>query len=194
MLREIKKKGRRLGKEKRGLSEMVGYVLLIGIAISLSILVFTWMKLRIPKPTEYCPEDISLIIESYNCSEGNINLVLKNQGLFNIKGFFIRGSYSEGERPTKIMEYIEPDNPGEFILLGEDSDGAYNFPGNLEPGDKYGDDDNGWAKFEISEDELYSILIEPCIFDEEKNVKILCDNAIIIQDVDPDLCVRTGSD
>jgi len=84
---------------RKAVSEIISYVLLIVIALGISATVYQWMSTRIPSVSEICPEDISLYIKSYNCSHddkcssGNcLNLIIKNNGNFNIDGFFIRTS------------------------------------------------------------------------------------------------------
>ncbi len=73
---------------------MVGYVLLIIIAITLSVFVYTWLKKQVPKDTNECEVDVSLIIEKYGCDSAKkeFNLTVKNNGFFSISGFYIRVS------------------------------------------------------------------------------------------------------
>ena len=81
-------------KNKKAISEVVGYVLLISITIALSVLVFGWLKFYVNiGETEKCPEGVSLVIRSYNCSTdfgGRIAIVLQNKGLFNVAGFSLK--------------------------------------------------------------------------------------------------------
>ena len=82
----------RLIRNRKALSEIVGYVLLIVIAISLSILVFAWLKGYIIKPEKTCPDGISISLDDYSCADKVINLTLKNTGYFNIDGYLVRVS------------------------------------------------------------------------------------------------------
>lgn len=78
-------------KNKRGISIIIGYVILITIAISLSVLVFNWLRFYVsPETEETCPEGVSLIIQDYSCANQKLNITLKNKGLFNISGFILR--------------------------------------------------------------------------------------------------------
>ena len=83
-----------ISKNKKGLSIVVSYVLLIGISIGLSVLVYTWMKNYTPRESLECPDgtSMSIVREIYNCSTGILNLTLKNNGRFSIYGFYIKGS------------------------------------------------------------------------------------------------------
>ena len=78
---------------KRGVSLMIGYVLLVVIAIGLSVAVFAYLKLYLPKDEPKCYDDVILSIDDLICvggEGGNISVTLTNRGLFNINGAFIR--------------------------------------------------------------------------------------------------------
>ena len=49
---------------------MIGYVLLVSLAIIMGGIIYTWMKTYVPKDALECPEGTSLIIKGYeyNCS------------------------------------------------------------------------------------------------------------------------------
>lgn len=102
-IREIK----RISENKKGISEMVSYVLLIVIAIGISTGVYAWLKGYLPSatPKETCNPDVSLVLEDYNCSaiDNLTTLTLKNQGYFNIDGFFIRGANSLDEKVLPVI-------------------------------------------------------------------------------------------
>jgi len=85
--------------DKKALSEMVGYVLLIVIAISLSILVYSFLKSYILVPQEKCHDGVNLIVDRYTCDENTNEIIIemKNMGTFSAYGFIIRaGNKSEG--------------------------------------------------------------------------------------------------
>ena len=83
---------------KKGISELVSYVLLIVLAIAIAGGVYLWLtSIAKPLQTVECP-DISLILENYSCfgankggagNIGNITLFLRNNGRFDITGFKI---------------------------------------------------------------------------------------------------------
>ena len=111
MMRKISK--------KRGLSEVVAYVLLIAIAISLSIAVYAWIKVYLPKDVTECPEEISLMITEYNCDEDLINLTVENKGLFDIDGFYMKYASETDEIPILYFKEYPKDytkNPSEDTL------------------------------------------------------------------------------
>ena len=103
---------------------MIGYVLLIAIAVVMSILVYVWIESYVPKDVSECPDDVSLSIQDVNCIENTLSLTLKNNGLFTVKLFYLRGSLNPDEE-------IATTN-----LLSSQHDGGFgSFPdGYLDPG------------------------------------------------------------
>jgi hypothetical protein len=80
-------------KRKRGLSEIVAYVLLISISLAIAGSVFSWLKFYTSPSNEInCEEGVSLTIRNYvyNCSSQGLNLTIQNNGLFDIDGYIIR--------------------------------------------------------------------------------------------------------
>lgn len=81
-------------RDKKALSNLVAYVLLIAITISLSVMVYGWLKFYVEtEDVEACPENVNIIIESYDCisgPSGSLTVVLKNKGLFDVDGFVLR--------------------------------------------------------------------------------------------------------
>ena len=98
---------------KKGVSEIVSYVFLIVITISLSLLVFAWLKNYIIQPEKNCPDGVSLIVSDYNCS-GTLVLNLRNKGLFDIDGFILR--YSNNSKPPSILL---SDRGGDYFYYGK---------------------------------------------------------------------------
>lgn len=84
-----------LKTNKRGVSEMVAYVLMIIMAIGLSIMVYSYLKQNVPKfETPECSSKVSLIINSATCIASNLGVRLQinllNQGFFNVSAVYIR--------------------------------------------------------------------------------------------------------
>ncbi len=88
-------------KNKKGISELVGYVLLIVIALGLATGVYAWVKHYLPSQNEYnCPSDTALTIKKYSCDNKVITLEIQNSGFFNVNGFFLRVSNDSTKQPT----------------------------------------------------------------------------------------------
>jgi hypothetical protein len=81
---------------KKALSLMVSFVLLVGMSVALAGMVYAWLKFYVQKPfpEESCPE-VSIIIYNYTCSNPTvyprfITLNVQNRGFFNISGFMVK--------------------------------------------------------------------------------------------------------
>ncbi len=103
-------------KEKKGISEIVSYVLLVMIAIAMSVLVYAFLKLYVPKEKPICPEGISLTIESANCNlaQRTLTLTLRNRGLFTVHKAFVRIGI-----PDKKFRSNIPQSPFTLLTEGE---------------------------------------------------------------------------
>ena len=92
---------------RKAVSIMVGYVLLIAIAVSLSTAVFFYLKLYLPDERPECDVDIKLTIDSATCKWNQpinpnsviIRLNVTNRGLFKIEGAYVKiGDYDRAFR------------------------------------------------------------------------------------------------
>jgi len=83
-------------KDKKGISLMVGYVLLITIAIVMGAIVYQWMRSYVPREAVECPDGVSVYIQSlacnYNGSDYILSLNLTNNGRFDVDGYFIKSA------------------------------------------------------------------------------------------------------
>lgn len=89
--------------DKRGVSIVIGYVILVAVAITMSFLVYAWMKSYVPKEKLECPNDVSIRIVSAKCVPGDgadtykkIEVEIKNTGLFDINGYIAKGENTQG--------------------------------------------------------------------------------------------------
>lgn len=84
---------------KKALSEIVGYVLLISISLALAGMVYTWLTYYVTPGQEVtCDEDVSVVIREFNysCGSNSLNLTLQNRGMFNVDGYIIRVNNRSG--------------------------------------------------------------------------------------------------
>ena len=79
---------------KKGMSAIVGYVLLITFGIILSVIIYSYLKTYIPNEALDCPSSVSIFLRSYSCelSSDQLNLTFRNNGKFNLAGYFIFAS------------------------------------------------------------------------------------------------------
>jgi hypothetical protein len=182
MLRQINKKNKKkisrffvLDKNKKGVSLIISYVILISISIGIGITVFSMLKYypNIIKPPEACKEGTSLVLYNYNCSYSssvltNLELNLKNNGLFNIGGFILQVGNESGRIP---VERIAPKDSKQGFDWGA---GYYVFNNSVKPGEI------GNANFTIDSDygkDISMIQVQAMIISEEGQ-KIPCDASI----------------
>jgi len=150
-------------KNKKALSQIVAYVLLIVIAVSLSLVIYAWMKNQIPKRSAECPDSVSLIINNYECENpGELVVLFKNKGLFDIDATIVRARMKD--------ETL-------FSVLKDENDFAEHFFSPvLGPGEEQPIQFSYLVGGDLDEVEIQPILI----IDEEV---VLCDKAIIRQDL-----------
>lgn len=159
---------------------MIGYVLLIVIAIVMSLIVYQWVKTYVPKDAVDCPDDVSMFLSEvkYDCALDNLDVTVKNNGLFNIAGYFIHGT------KTADDNLATEDLSGKIVGGGHDFDGSILFmteeTNSLEP------DDTVPTKFENVElGEGFKIELIPIRFEiiEERKRLASCSNARISHDL-----------
>ncbi len=105
-------------RHKKGVSEMVGHVLLIVIALGVSILVYSYLKLYVPGAVPECPDGVSLVIQEASCPDVNsqmLQLKLLNKGRFTIDKAFIR----IGDPGRKVKTIVNKDSAGNIASLSE---------------------------------------------------------------------------
>lgn len=157
-------------KNKKGVSVMIGYILLISFAIVIGALVYTQLKTYVPRETLECPDGVSLFVKdyTYNCSALNheLKLTIKNNGRFDIGGYFIHATNDSIQEVATIELDSYSNNfipPGPGVIFGGVSIGANSFAPNDEETHIFTLDGVGFGKINNS------IEIIPMRWQEEKN-------------------------
>ncbi len=185
-----KKKGRRglmptlsPMKKRRGLSAIIGYLLLVAISISMSILVYVWLKGYVPNSEQVeCPDGTSVLVRdlAYTCTPGGetLNISLKNNGKFSINGYFI--AVSDDPNPDALPDI---DISSKIKLGGNISANSivfnyliYNYLTPNEPTNIRS------SSFDVSSyGRLYKVKITPTRIEEEGNKRkvVSCSNAVV---------------
>lgn len=99
---------------KKALSNLVAYVLLIGMTMALAGMVFGWLKFYVRGDDILsCPDNVNLVINSYKCIGGtSVEVEVKNKGFFDVDGYIVRvndkmdaefGLYKVGEYSGTIL-------------------------------------------------------------------------------------------
>ena len=132
----------------------------------------------IPKDDLNCPDGASLFVKDYACDGTELNITLKNNGKFNIGGYFIRATNeSNAGLATRDLSA--------YIKTGEDA---------LDPtGIKINGSDNSLVpnydvnhRFDISHlNQIYSIEIIPLRWDDinRRRRVVTCKTSIIREDL-----------
>jgi len=156
---------------RKGVSIMVGYVLLISIAVALATAVFFYLKLYLPDDKQDCYEDIYLVIDQVSCvkdSGGTFSTVyinFSNKGLFSVDGAFIKiGDFDRILRQTL--------NDPETGLMSNCNNNASLRPGAMFCG-SYRYNSAPVGKQEIS--------VQPLIW--IKNEPVICPESIVSKDI-----------
>jgi hypothetical protein len=169
---------------KKAVSVMVGYVLLIIISLSLAAAVYAWLiHASDIEPLDSCEKGVSLIVNDYGYEEDSEKLIinLKNKGNFNISGFFIKVTDKEDVVP--YIDLIPVDSggnlegrydfkPSDYVPLAPEEIIQANFTYDEEDGDR---------------DTIKKLQIIPYRrMENEKGIKeiVRCNNAKRIIDID----------
>lgn len=170
-------------KNKFGVSLMIGYILLISFGLVLSLLVYQVLKTYIPKQSLECDEGVSISLNSISCSPGStgytILMNIKNNGRFNISGYFIhaRTSASQKLATSDISKFISSGSPDQANV----SDAIVFSPFPLAPSQSEPVAFNHLKK-------IYSITVIPSRYQKygvrnNKETFVVCKNAKITRDI-----------
>ncbi|MEM4271699.1 MAG: archaellin/type IV pilin N-terminal domain-containing protein [Candidatus Pacearchaeota archaeon] len=143
---------------KKGISEVVAYALLILIAIGLAAGVYSFLKVYVPKEKAECPTDVSISLQNYDCrlSEG-LKINVTNTGFFKIDGIYVwlaNPTAKKQVHDSNTLLFIPP------LYPGEQSEKFYRIQTFKTEGE-------------------YEIIIEPVII--KNNIPVACANSIIKQ-------------
>jgi hypothetical protein len=169
-------------KSKRGVSIIIGYVLLITFAVIIGVIVYRWMKTYVPQEDPSCPSESSIFIESvnYDCTSSTLTMKIINNGNFDMGGYFIYGSTDPNMQMatidlTQANTYVNSRFPGGAIGVKFGSF-YYGDQNDLKPGE------SEVEIYDLSEiGRIYSVEIIPFRW-QTKNRKISlisCDTAKI---------------
>jgi len=111
---------------KRGVSALIAYVLLVAMGAAASGIVFVGIKEAVEADESLisCPEAVDLSIRDYQCTlDGSFCLTVSNKGRFNASGYIVR---VDNQTPRGPDLYVINES-GSQILTGEDSFSNYSF-------------------------------------------------------------------
>jgi hypothetical protein len=170
---------------KKGISIMIGYILLITSAVVMSAIVYQFLKSYVPKDTIDCPDGVSLYVVDSNCTlkSGNtyeLRLQIRNNGRFDVGGYFIHATDSPDQELAAIdlspnLLYGGKVSNNAVVFITQTTQEVSNF---LNPNDEITGVFNTTKK-------LYSIELIPIRYQVEDNKKQLvsCGKAKIIENL-----------
>jgi len=84
---------------KKGISVMIGYVLLVVFVLIIGALVYQWLKTYVPSQGLECPDGVSLFIKEaeFDDSTSQLTITLRNNGRFNLAAYFIHATNSSDQ-------------------------------------------------------------------------------------------------
>jgi len=158
---------RKIIYNKRGISILVGYVLLVVLALGMSAAVYSFLNFYIPKDQPQCENDVSLIIQDVSCQSQKLNVTLLNKGLFAVEGAFIKiGNASEVYKETLTSS----DNDLFFVEYGS----SVQTPPGLHPGQTVN------RSFDYASTGDWELQVEPFVVGEDNEI-VLCNKAVVTQ-------------
>lgn len=159
--------------DKRGVSPIIGYVLLIVLALSLAGGVYSYLVRYAPSTAQVCPEDVQLAIREVKCAGGAVNITLVNRGLFTVDGAYVRAGDPGRAAKTDLLT-CEGACERYFITVD-----PIRYSNGLKPGESI-----SYFKQYPGASGTKEIEVQPLIFaDGNVTREILCTRAVITQTV-----------
>lgn len=151
-------------KNKKGISELISYVLLITLALAMAGGVYAYLRFYAenPLPEEQC-DGISIAIENYVCEDDEMTITIKNTGRFTCS--------------AKVKLY---DSQG--MIVGEvDIPEEATQQGQIIQEIKIGEAATGLIGYDI---DVVRIEVIPFKFDKEEHYTKFCPEAKIVQEIE----------
>ena len=158
-------------RDKKGVSLMIGYVLLIAMAVALSVGVFFYLKLHLPSQEPKCYEDVDLTIDELRCvrstgSNYDVYINISNRGLFSVDSAYIK----IGDVDRVFKNTLKDPQILTFWLEGSNK---CIFGNELKPGQKF----CGKYSYSPTPSTVQEITVEPLLYIDKQPV--LCPGNII---------------
>ncbi len=147
-------------QNKKAVSMMIGYVLLVSFAVIMGVIVFAWLRTYVPNETIECPDEVSILIRSVDCVKASaqagsyvLSVNLSNNGNFDIDGFYLRATNT----PT---QKLATQDLSKLVIKGGSAPG--NFVQFL---DVFAPSERESLEFFPIQGEIYSIEVTPMRFE-----------------------------
>ncbi|MGA2130171.1 MAG: hypothetical protein ABSG05_00965 [Candidatus Pacearchaeota archaeon] len=84
-------------KNKLGVSVIIGYILLVAFAVVTGAIVYNYLRTYVPTQPLSCPDGVSLFVQDSNYCGNQLNLTIRNNGRFDVAGYYIRATNSSSQ-------------------------------------------------------------------------------------------------
>ncbi len=149
---------------KKAVSPIIGYVLLVTFVIVLGVIIYNWMRTYVPTDELECPDGTSLFVKDYECNNSVLSLTLKNNGKFNIGGYFIYATTNvTQELATRDLTLYMSDNTSRLNPTGIKFSGEMN---SLKPMNE----ETETYDFSGADFNIYSVEIIPIRWQKERRI------------------------
>ena len=159
-------------RNKKGLSVIIGYVLLISFGIIMAGIVYTYLKSYVQNPeVEDCPDGTSIMITNADCSSGILTLNIKNNGRFIVNGYRILGGSESSELISTPMAayYISSDPAGQAFEQTNTVAFKINF-------EDFGPGNKSEVNFSLPYPNLGKVELQPIRKSKNEQKQIVCTN------------------
>ena len=144
---------------------MIGYILLVSLAVVMGGIIYAWAKTQIPQDGIGCDDGISLFVKEVTCENNGsfsfLNLTLRNNGRFSFGGFFLYGA-NDSEIKVATIDLTGNISVGTYIL-----DDNYFW---LQPGVKFPGETNS---FDPGDENFINFSIPTSAINEIKVIEII---------------------
>lgn len=163
---------------KRAESTILGYVLLVVLAIGMAAAVYSYLTFFLPQEQPSCPEGVSLAIANVSCSNNEFRITLQNRGLFSVNGSYIKIG-AKGRVYKELINCPGPQQHAPFCQIYFNTGrGAY-LPKPLAPGESWSANFSYGGLAGDKEVEVEPLLIASQGLQTVNASRILCPKAVI---------------
>lgn len=163
---------------RRAESTILGYVLLVVLAIGMAAAVYSYLTFFLPKEQPQCPDGVSLAITNVSCSGNEFRITLQNKGLFSINGSYIKVG-EKGHIYKQLINCPGPQQHAPFCQIYFNTGRDAYLPKPLVPGDSWSANFSYNQSAGDREVEVEPLLIASQGVQTVNKSRVLCPKAVI---------------
>jgi len=102
---------KKLWGNKKGVSEVIGSVILVAIVLAMAGVVYLWLRTYVPKSEPECTDAVSIrVVEHALSSSSNglydLELNITNNGRFSVDGFYIKSGVKDKNPSRDLSKFL----------------------------------------------------------------------------------------